>query len=98
MTYIRRLACFVIDSRSSRFFFWVPVWELGLSGAEFAERLLEQKRVQVTSGVLFGPSGLGYVRISFAADDGRLREGLGRIAEFVGSEQIQAAKGEKLAA
>ncbi len=80
------------------FFFWVPVWEMGLSGREFAARLLEQKRVQVTAGDLFGPSGLGHVRISFAADDGRLREGLGRIAEFMGKLQGQIAPGQKKAA
>ena len=80
------------------FFFWVPVWEMGFSGRQFADRLLEQKRVQVTPGDLFGPSGLGHVRISFAADDGRLREGLGRIAEFVGALQGQTTTEKKKAA
>jgi aspartate/methionine/tyrosine aminotransferase len=64
-------------------FFWVPVWELGLSGRAFAEKLVCERRVQVTPGDLFGPSGAGYVRISFAVDDGRLREGLSRLSEFL---------------
>ncbi len=80
------------------FFFWLPVWEMGLSGREFTDRLLEQKRVQVTPGELFGPSGLGYVRISFATEDGRLREGLGRIAEFTGRLQGDTAREQKKAA
>ena len=71
------------------FFFWVPVWEMGYSGKVFAERLRAEKGVQVTPGDLFGPSGLGHVRISFIADDGRLREGLGRLAEFLGMMQKQ---------
>jgi aspartate/methionine/tyrosine aminotransferase len=70
------------------FFFWIPVWDTGRSGREFAEALLRQKRVLVTPGDLFGPSGTGYVRLSYAADDGRVHEGLDRLAEFV--EGVQA--------
>jgi aspartate/methionine/tyrosine aminotransferase len=65
------------------FFFWVPVWETGRSGRSFAEALLREKKVLVTPGDLFGPSGAGYVRLSYAADDGRVHEGLERLAEFV---------------
>jgi aspartate/methionine/tyrosine aminotransferase len=65
------------------FFFWLPVGESGSSGHEFAERLRSVKRVLVSPGELYGPSGSNYVRLSYAADDGRLREGLGRLAEFV---------------
>ena len=39
------------------FFFWVPVWDLGKSGRSFAETLVREKKVQVTPGDLFGPSG-----------------------------------------
>jgi aspartate/methionine/tyrosine aminotransferase len=74
------------------FFFWVPVWELGRSGRSFAEALLRGKKVRVTPGDLFGPSGAGYVRLSYAADDGRLHEGLARLAEFV--EEMQGAPPE----
>ncbi|QJW99575.1 pyridoxal phosphate-dependent aminotransferase [Frigoriglobus tundricola] len=62
---------------------WVPVSPLGLDGRTFAERLLKEERVLVGPGVAFGPSGAGHVRVSFAADDGRLREGLTRMAAFV---------------
>jgi len=62
---------------------WFPVWELGWTGRAFTDRLLEEKRVQLTAGDLFGPSGLGYVRLSFAGDEGRLREGLARLADFM---------------
>jgi aspartate/methionine/tyrosine aminotransferase len=65
------------------FFFWVPVRQLGLDGRAFAEQLLRAHKVLVTPGELFGPSGAGHVRVSFAAEDGRLREGLTRLAEFV---------------
>lgn len=65
------------------FFFWIPVGDLGLNGRDFAERLLRSKKVLLTPGHSFGPSGEGFVRLSYAQDDGRLREGLGRLAEFV---------------
>jgi aspartate/methionine/tyrosine aminotransferase len=71
------------DWPAGGFFLWMPVWQLGLSGREFAEQLLRTKKVLVTPGDPFGPSGKGYIRISFAIEDGRLREGLARLTEFV---------------
>jgi aspartate/methionine/tyrosine aminotransferase len=68
---------------SGGFFFWIPVRELGLTGQEFADRLLFSKKVLIWPGALFGPSGGDYVRLSYAAEDGRLREGLTRLADFV---------------
>ncbi len=65
------------------FFFWVPVWPAGLNGRDFAAALLRDRKVRVTPGDLFGPSGAGYVRLSYAAEDGRLHEGLSRLADFV---------------
>jgi aspartate/methionine/tyrosine aminotransferase len=44
---------------------------------------LRDKGVLLTPGDLFGPSGAGYVRLSYAADDGRLQEGLNRLAEYL---------------
>jgi aspartate/methionine/tyrosine aminotransferase len=66
------------------FFLWASLGVRGLTGRAFAERLLRTKRVLVTPGDLYGPSGVGHVRVSYATDDGRLREGLGRLGEFVG--------------
>ncbi|MFO0852470.1 MAG: hypothetical protein U0871_28505 [Gemmataceae bacterium] len=47
----------------------------GLDGRAFAARLLAEHRVQVGPGDVYGPSGAGFVRLSVAAEDGRLREG-----------------------
>lgn len=68
---------------SGGFFFWMPVPIGHRRGKAFAEELLRQKKVLVTPGEHFGPSGSGFVRLSYATEDGRLREGLGRLAEFV---------------
>jgi aspartate/methionine/tyrosine aminotransferase len=65
------------------FFLWVPVRDLGFGGQAFARRLLGEKKVLVSPGHLFGPSGSGYVRLSYATEDGRLREGLIRLADFI---------------
>ena len=65
------------------YFVWLPVSGLGVDGRVFAERLFKDERVLVGPGVAFGPSGVGHVRVSFATDDGRLREGLIRMSAFV---------------
>lgn len=65
------------------YFLWAPVHKLGLDGRSFAERLLRERKVLVTPGEFFGPGGSGYIRLSYAAEDGRLREGLSRIGELV---------------
>lgn len=65
------------------FFLWVNVKHLAMSGQAFRERLFQACKVLVTPGSLFGPSGGDHVRISYATDDGRFREGLTRLAEFV---------------
>lgn len=71
------------DWPAGGYFAWVPVSGLGLDGRAFAERLLKEQQVLVGPGCAFGPGGTGHVRVSFAADDGRLREGLTRLAAFV---------------
>jgi aspartate/methionine/tyrosine aminotransferase len=65
------------------FFLWVKVPEGWRGGQAFAETLLATRRVRVVPGELFGPSGKGFVRLSCVADEGRLEEGLHRIAELV---------------
>ena len=73
------------------FFFWVNVGDLGWSGRAFVGLLLRAKNVLVTPGDCFGPSGTSYIRLSYAADDGRLREGLARLADLLRAPQRQAA-------
>jgi aspartate/methionine/tyrosine aminotransferase len=65
------------------FFLWIPIRSLGLDGRAFAAQLLCTKKVLVSPGDVFGPSGASHVRISYAGEDGRLREGLSRVADFV---------------
>jgi aspartate/methionine/tyrosine aminotransferase len=65
------------------YFLWVPIHETGLTASAFAEALQQEQQVRVLPGHLFGPSGRAHVRISLAADDGRLHDGLNRLAQFI---------------
>lgn len=71
-------------------FAWFSVKPLGMQGREFADRLFADQRVLVSPGELFGPSAADFVRLSLAADDGRLREGLTRLTEFI--ERLRAPR------
>jgi len=71
------------DRPAGGLFMWVPVAGLGIDGRNFAERLFREERVQVGPGNVFGPGGTGHIRIGFSAEDGRLREGLTRMAAFI---------------
>ena len=93
-----RMLGFDPDPPAGGYFVWVNVAGLSLTGRTFAERLLKEQRVLVGPGCAFGPSGANYVRISFAAEDGRLREGLARLASFVRSLRGEPAWVEPAAA
>jgi aspartate/methionine/tyrosine aminotransferase len=67
------------------FFVWVPV-PGDEGGRMFAQRLLRETGTLVNPGSPFGPSGDRFIRISFAIDEGRLREGLTRLRRFIARE------------
>jgi aspartate aminotransferase len=51
----------------------------------WCEQLLEEEHVATVAGSAFGAE--GHVRMSFAASEEKLTEGLDRIARFLGSVQ-----------
>ncbi len=66
------------------FYLFPNVSALGLTAADFATRLLEEKKVAVVPGHAFGAE--GYVRLSYATSDEVIEKGLERLADFcVGS-------------
>jgi aspartate/methionine/tyrosine aminotransferase len=77
------------------FYCWVPVGLLGLSGGEFARQLLAAHQVLVWPGDFFGPSGSQHIRISYCGDEGRLREGLNRLGDFVKQLQSRLDSGQR---
>ena len=50
---------------------------------EFSRLLLEREKVGVVPGVAFGGDGEGWVRVTLAAQDDVLAEGVDRLGRFV---------------
>lgn len=67
------------------FYVWVNIAGLGVSCEKFAARLLEEAYVSTVPGTVFGPSGEGHIRISYANSYARLQDAMERMASFVRS-------------
>jgi aspartate aminotransferase len=65
------------------FYMLVNVTASGLSARSFTMRLLEDLRVAVAPGEVFGPGGDGFVRISLAREPDEIAEGMTRIARAI---------------
>jgi aspartate/methionine/tyrosine aminotransferase len=74
------------------FFLWVGLNGPTADGRAFARQLLHEQKVLVSPGDVFGPGGADHIRISYAMEDGRLREGLSRIAQFVADKRTVPAQ------
>jgi aminotransferase len=59
----------------------------GLSSAEFAERLLLAEKVAVVPGSVFGESGEGFIRCSYATSLEQLMEAMKRMKRFIEKEK-----------
>jgi aspartate/methionine/tyrosine aminotransferase len=65
------------------FYVFPSIAGTGLSGAELAERLLQEAGVCVLAGTAFGGVGTDHIRVSYANSRENLTEALGRIERFV---------------
>jgi aminotransferase len=65
------------------FYIFPSIKETGLSSEAFAEALLMEEKVAVVPGNVFGESGEGYVRCSYATSMKQLTEAMKRIKRFV---------------
>jgi aspartate/methionine/tyrosine aminotransferase len=68
---------------SGAFYVFPSIAGTGLSGAELADRLLQEAGVCVLAGTAFGGGGDEHIRISYAASQEQLTEALARIRRFV---------------
>jgi aminotransferase len=59
------------------------VQQTGMDDADFAENLLQEEHVAVVPGRAFGPSGMGFVRMSYATAYEDIERALEHIARFV---------------
>jgi aminotransferase len=65
------------------FYCFPRIDQLGLTSAEFAERLLLEHGVALIPGDVFGASGAGFVRACYAASMDKIEAALDRIEHFV---------------
>jgi aminotransferase len=57
--------------------------DTGLSSSEFAERLLDKKKVVTIPGDVFGEAGEGFLRCAYAASMDDLKKAIERMGDFV---------------
>ena len=62
------------------FYVFPSIKNTGYDSIEFAMELLKKKKVAVVPGTAFGPSGEGYIRISYASSFDNLKEAVARIS------------------
>lgn len=74
------LTCF---EPKGAFYVFPSVESTGMTGEEFAEKLLMSKQVAVVPGSAFGDCGAYHIRASYATSMAQLDEAMKRIAEFV---------------
>jgi len=72
------------------FYVFPSIRSTGLSSEQFAEELLIQEKVAVVPGHVFGESGEGYIRCSYATSMEQLQEALKRIQRFVEKKGVYA--------
>ncbi|TRY23722.1 aminotransferase [Brevibacillus sp. LEMMJ03] len=65
------------------FYAFPSIASTGLDASEFAERLLMEEKVAVVPGDVFGDSGKGHIRCSYATSLEQLQKALERMGRFV---------------
>ena len=65
------------------FYAFPSIRKSGLSSQEFAEKLLVEEKVAVVPGDVFGESGEGHIRCSYASSMEQLQEAIRRIERFM---------------
>jgi len=65
------------------FYAFPSIQRWGLSSEEFAQRLLLEQKVAVVPGNVFGQSGEGFLRCSYATSREELIEALDRMENFI---------------
>ncbi|WP_424359011.1 aminotransferase class I/II-fold pyridoxal phosphate-dependent enzyme [Methanocella sp. MCL-LM] len=75
------------------FYAFPSIKKTGLTDTEFSERLVFEKHVIAVPGSVFGETGVGHLRCSYATNMEQIKEALDRIADFVKElEREQAPK------
>lgn len=70
------------------FYAFPSIKETGLSSEEFAHRLLMEEKVAVVPGNVFGDSGEGFIRCSYASSLEQLQEAVKRMERFLKNNNL----------
>ncbi|MAK26222.1 MAG: hypothetical protein CMA02_03015, partial [Euryarchaeota archaeon] len=87
----RTLLCDAIDeipglrlrSPEGAFYAFIDITGTGMSDIEFADKALEEARVQLIPGSLI-QGGEGHVRVSYATEESQIIEGIQRLKNWLG--------------
>lgn len=71
------------------FYVFPSIQSTGMDAQTFAQELVEEEEVAVVPGDVFGPSGEGHIRCSYATSIEQLGEALHRIERFVNKKRKQ---------
>jgi aspartate/methionine/tyrosine aminotransferase len=75
---------------SGAFYVFPDISGTGLSGGDFANRLLYEAGVSALAGTAFGGVSTGHIRLSYANSQANISKALERIATFVGKVAVPA--------
>jgi arginine:pyruvate transaminase len=81
------VSCNKVSARAPEggMFVMVDVRKTGISGEEFARRLLREYNVVTMPGESFGACGAGHLRVALTVDDVKMKEAARRIAQLASS-------------
>lgn len=79
---LKKIGIHTFDPKGT-FYIFPSIKKFKLSSEEFCIRLLQEEKVVVVPGNVFGESGEGYIRISYASSFASLKEALVRIERFI---------------
>ncbi len=71
-------------------YLWIPIWRRDIDTSLFTKELEFNYKLLIKQGNTFGHSGIGYARITFGVDEGRLDEALRRLTLFIEKKPLVA--------
>jgi len=86
-----RQSGFSVDTPPAAIYLWAQLPKGFTDSIDFCNRLLEETGVSTTPGIVYGEYGEGYLRISLGMDTQRIKEAMGRMAEWVAHQNRNEA-------
>lgn len=72
-----KLGC-TYDKKSVGMFVWAKLPD-GYDSEDFIDKVLQDKHIFITPGVIFGSNGANYIRFSLCSNESQLEEAINRI-------------------